>query len=411
MKLLLISMNYSPELTGIGKYSGEMATGLAARGHEVRVVCAPPYYPAWQISPPYNGWQYTRQMEQPGVAVYRCPVWVPRKPSAARRLLHQASFALSSFPVVLGLALFWRPQVVLVVAPATACAPAAWLGARISGAKSWLHVQDLELDAAFQLGFLSGQRLQRWALRAERGLLRAFDRVSTVSGRMLDKVRQKQVDENRTSLLLNWVDLSVVDPLADAAAAHELRATLGLLPSQKVLLFSGTMNRKQGLQVLLQAAQLLESRRDLVFVLCGGGEMRPALEAAAAGLGNVCFLDLRPAAELGALLVMADIHLLPQLRNAADLVMPSKLGGMLASGRPVIAGADAGSEIARFIEGCGVCVEPESASAFVQAVLNLCDDDSRRHQLGLAARQLAHDKLAFNSVLDGLDLELKALLR
>ena len=411
MKLLLISMNYSPELTGIGKYSGEMAMGLAARGHEVRVVCAPPYYPAWQISPPYSGWRYTRQLEQPRVTVYRCPLWVPRKPSAARRLLHQASFALSSFPVVLGLALFWRPQVVLVVAPATACAPGAWLGARLSGAKSWLHVQDLELDAAFQLGFLSGQRLQRWALRAERGLLRAFDRVSTVSGRMLDKVRQKQVDENRTSLLLNWVDLSVVDPLADAAAAHHLRATLGLLPSQKILLFSGTMNRKQGLQVLLQAAQLLKSRRDLVFVLCGGGEMRPSLEAAAAGSGNVRFLDLRPAAELGALLVMADIHLLPQLRNAADLVMPSKLGGMLASGRPVIAGADTGSEIARFIEGCGVCVEPESASAFVQAVLDLCDDDSRRHQLGLAARQLAQDKLAFNSVLDGLDLELKALLR
>ena len=401
MKLLLISMNYSPELTGIGKYSGDMASGLAARGHDVRVICAPPYYPAWQVGAGHRSWRYTRLQEQPGVTVYRCPLWVPRQPSAARRLLHQATFAASSLPVLLGLALTWRPQVVMVVAPATACAPAAWLGARLCGARSWLHIQDLELDAAFQLGFLRGPRWQRWALRAERGLLRAFDRVSTVSGRMLDKLQQKRVDVNRTTLLLNGVDLNGVDPQADAAAALRLRVTLGLLPTQKVLLFSGTMNRKQGLQVLLEAAQQLRSRQDLVFVLCGGGEMRPGLEAAAAGLLNVRFLDLRPAAELGALLVMADVHLLPQLRNAADLVMPSKLGGMLASGRPVIAGADAGSEIARFIEGCGVCVEPESASAFVQAVLDLCDDDSRRHQLGLAARQQAQDRLAVDSVLDG----------
>ena len=409
MKLLLISMNYSPELTGIGKYSGEMAVGLAARGHEVRVVCAPPYYPAWQVSAGHSSWRYGRQAEQPGVTVYRCPLWVPGKPSAARRLLHQASFALSSLPVLLGLAVSWRPQLVMVVAPATACAPAARLGARLCGAKSWLHIQDLELDAAFQLGFLSGQRLQRWALRAESRLLRAFDHVSTVSGRMLEKVRQKDVDPNRSSVLPNWVDLSVVDPQADAAAAVQLRAALGILPTQKVLLFSGTMNRKQGLPVLVEMARLLQARQDLVLVLCGGGEVRPSLEAAAAGLNNVRFLDLRPAAELGALLVMADVHLLPQLRDAADLVMPSKLGGMLASGRPVIAGADAGSEIARFIQGCGICVEPESAPAFVQAVLALCDQDSHRLQLGLAARQQAQRRLGFGSVMDALDSDLRAL--
>ena len=409
MKLLLISMNYSPELTGIGKYSGEMAVGLAQRGHDVRVICAPPYYPAWHVSAGHSSWRYRSQAEQPGVTVFRCPLWVPSQPSAARRLLHQASFALSSLPVMLWLALSWRPQLVLVVAPATACAPAAGLAARLCGAKSWLHIQDLELDAAFQLGFLSGQRLRRWALRAESRLLRAFDRVSTVSGRMLEKVRQKHVDPNRSSVLPNWVDLSVVDPQADAAAAVQLRATLGILPTQKVLLFSGTMNRKQGLHVLVEVARLLQARQDLVLVLCGGGEVRPSLEAAAAGLNNVRFLDLRPAAELGALLVMADVHLLPQLRDAADLVMPSKLGGMLASGRPVIAGADAGSEIARFIQDCGICVEPESAPAFVQAVLALCDRDSHRLQLGQAARQRAQTSLGFGSVMDKLDRDLRAL--
>ena len=126
MKLLVLSMNFSPELTGIGKYSGEMVQGLAARGHDVRVVCAPPYYPAWKVSQGYASGRYAVNSPQPGVTVYRCPLWVPAHPKAVRRLLHQASFALTCLPVMLWLALWWRPAVVFAVAPSTFCAPLAW---------------------------------------------------------------------------------------------------------------------------------------------------------------------------------------------------------------------------------------------------------------------------------------------
>ena len=110
MKILLYGINFSPELIGIGKYTGEMAAWLAARGHEVRVVTAPPYYPAWAVSPGYSGRAWRTERWQ-GVTVLRCPLWVPRKPSGLKRLLHLASFAASSLPVLLAQAL-WRPQVV-----------------------------------------------------------------------------------------------------------------------------------------------------------------------------------------------------------------------------------------------------------------------------------------------------------
>ena len=410
MKLLVLSMNFSPELTGIGKYSGEMVQGLAERGHDVRVICAPPYYPAWKVSEDYGSGRYTVTSPQPGVTVYRCPLWVPAHPNAVRRLLHQASFALACLPVLLWLALWWRPAVVFAVAPATFCAPAAWLAARLGGARAWLHVQDLELDAAFKLGFLKGPRLQRACLSLERRLLRAFDRVTTISRRMLRQLACKGVDLPRTGLLPNWVDLNAVQPLAEAGAAAQLRASLGIGIHQKVLLFSGTMNRKQGLEVLVQAAEQLQARDDIVFLMCGAGEMRSGLQAAAANLRNMRFIDLRPAAELGALLTMADLHLLPQLRNAADLVLPSKLGGMLASGRPVVAAADSGSEIAMIVRHCGLRVEPESAAGFVQAITALCDDDARRLDLGVTARILAENTLGTQAVLDQLNAELHALV-
>jgi colanic acid biosynthesis glycosyl transferase WcaI len=409
MKLLVLSMNFSPELTGIGKYSGEMVQGLAARGHEVAVVCAPPHYPAWRVASGYSAHRYSVDRSTPGVTVYRCPIWVPGRPTGVGRLLHQSSFALACLPVLLWLALRWRPALLLAVAPSTFCAPLAWLAARLAGAKAWLHVQDLELDAAFNMGLLRGQRLQQACRVAERALLGSFDQVSTISRRMLRQLACKGVLLENTSLLPNWVDLADVDPERQAVAAAALRHSLAIKPSQKVVLFSGTMNRKQGLGVLVEAARRLQHRDDVVMLLCGEGEVRPQLQAAAAGLPQVRFLDLRPAHELGALLTLADVHLLPQVRGAADLVLPSKLGGMLASGRAVIAGVDPGSEIACLVRHCGVRVEPESAAGFAAAIEALCDDEAGRLQMGRAARRLAQARLGRQAVLDGLDAELQAL--
>ena len=85
MKLLVYGINFAPELTGIGKYTGEMAQWLAAAGHEVRVITAPPYYPAWKVGAGYSGRWWRREAWQ-GVDVWRCPLWVPQRPGGAKRL-------------------------------------------------------------------------------------------------------------------------------------------------------------------------------------------------------------------------------------------------------------------------------------------------------------------------------------
>lgn len=405
MKIVLVSMNFSPELTGIGKYSGEMADGLIARGHEVSVVCAPPYYPTWEVATGHSGAAYRVEQPKPGLTVYRCPIWIPKRLGGLTRLLHLASFALSSMPVVLKL-VGWQPRVVLVVAPGFFCAPVAWLAARLAGAKAWLHIQDFEIDAAFELGLLKQPWLRSMAKRAERVMLRRFDAVSTISSRMLRLLAAKGVPMQKTEMLPNWVDASA---LSSADGSVELRQSLGIDPAQIVCLFSGTINRKQGLGVLVEAARLLSADPRVVIVICGNGEMRASLEDAARGLPNVRFIDLMPAARLSALLNMADIHLLPQLRGAADLVMPSKLGGMLASGRPVIASATPGTEIASIVISCGLLTEPECADDFAQAIATLAVDAERRHRLGANGRAYAHRVLDSKGIFDRLDVSLAAL--
>ena len=137
MKILIYGINYAPELTGIGKYSAEMAEWLAARGHSVSVVTAPPYYPQWRVHDGYRAGRYARE-ERAGVSVRRALVGVPARPGGVKRLLHLASFA----PVQPSQPAARRRRaadVILVVEPALFCAPAAWLAARLCGARAWLR--------------------------------------------------------------------------------------------------------------------------------------------------------------------------------------------------------------------------------------------------------------------------------
>ncbi len=395
MRILLHGINYSPELTGIGKYTGEMAEWLASHGHEVRVVTAPPYYPHWEIGEGYaNRWI---KETSDSLLVYRCPLYIPLKPSGLKRLIHLASFALSSFPVMLS-QVFWRPDVVWVVEPALFCAPQALIIARLSGGKAWLHIQDYELDAAFDLGLLKGETLRKRVANVERWLMRRFDKVSTISQRMVDRALSKGVDSDCVELFPNWVNLSGFtysnEPLSNNDSAY--RTELGIRQDTVVALYSGNMGNKQGLEILAQVAHIC---RDVTFVFCGNGAGRASLVTLCEDLSNVLFLDLQPLERLGEFLSFADIHLLPQRADAADLVMPSKLTGMFASGRPVVATAQMGTELADVVSDCGLVVESENVEAFAEAISLLAHDKQLRISLGAAGRIYAELYMCKNSVL------------
>jgi colanic acid biosynthesis glycosyl transferase WcaI len=331
---------------------------------------------------------------------------VPRSPGGIARVLHLLTFALSSLPIMLW-QILWRPNIVMTVAQALVNAPAGLLVAKLSGAKAWLHIQDFEVDVAFQMGLLKGKWLQNLVLAAEGWLLSRFDCVSSISSRMLDKLRQKGVIEARMSFFPNWVDIAHIYPLTTPS---DYRAELGINIETKVVLFSGTLGGKQGLMVIPEAARLLECRRDILFVVCGDGVMKRQLEAVCAALNNIRFLPLQPFKRLGQLLGVADIHLLPQSPEAADLVLPSKLSGMLASGRPVIATCLDGTEIARVVSQCGLVVAPEDGVALAAAIEQLVDDDGARQQFGELALLYAKKSFDKNAVLTRLNEQLLAVV-
>jgi colanic acid biosynthesis glycosyl transferase WcaI len=397
LRILIYGLNYAPELTGIGKYTGEMSSWLASRGHDVHVVTAPPYYPAWKIREDYRGKLYRTERVAGEPVVYRTPLYVPAKPTGVKRMVHLFSFMLGSLPVMLR-EIFWQPQIVFTVEPTFFGAPLALLVAQAAGAASWLHVQDFEVDAAFDLGLLPAEGLVHdFALGLEEFFTQAFTRVSSISQKMVERALAKGVPVARTILFPNWVDVDAIHP-QPRSAANSFRQELGL-EEKIIVLYSGNMGAKQGLELLAPLARTFEDDARVHFLFCGDGAFRPQLETLVAHLPNVTLLPLQPFARLNDLLNAADIHLLPQRAGAADLVMPSKLTGMLSSGRPVVATADHGTQVAQVVEGCGLVVPAEDAPALHAAVQQLIDDEPLRQQLGAAAREYAVEHLGKEQVL------------
>jgi colanic acid biosynthesis glycosyl transferase WcaI len=410
VKLLIHSINYAPELISTGKYNGEMAEWLAERGHEVKVVTAPPYYPAWRVMKGYSAWRYQREFVA-GVEVWRCPLWVPAEPSGIKRLLHLVSFTVGSLPAMLK-QIQWRPDVVIVTEPPLLCVPQASFTARVSGAKAWLHVLDFELDAAIDLGMLSGGKMRRYLHRAEKFLLRRVDQVSTISEKMRRRIVAKGVPEERSQLFLNWSDLEIVRPMA---RDNDMRQIFDAGAEDVLVLYAGNLGEKQGLELVLDAAARLKDRPEIKFAMVGDGAAKEKLERLAHDrkLDNVRFYPVQPLERLAPMLAAGDIHLVVQRREAADLVMPSKLTNILAAGRSSIGTADPDTALYEILEehGCGIVTTPGSVTELVEGIVALAEDGKRRNELGRNARQYAETYLDKNKVLLGFEQELQQLVK
>jgi len=402
LRILVYAINFHPEPVGTGKYTTEMCEALVAAGHEVRVLAARPWYPTRSL---YEGEATWREPHWKGIRIYRAPIWSPRRSSGPRRIAMAASFVMASLPQLAAL-VPWRPDVVWTVEPSLLGAPFAWLLARLCGARCWLHVQDFEVDAAFELGILRSPIARGLALRVERLILGRFDILSSISPQMVERLTAKGVPAARITDFPNWVDVEAIAPLA---APSSYRAQLGISRETFVALYSGSIGAKQGIEVIASAALALGQDPTMHFVVCGEGSGLGALREAAAGLDNITWLSLQPADRMRELMGLADVHLLPQRADAADLVLPSKLLGMLASGRPVIAGARHGTHLAQIVEGRGLVVEPEDGAALARAIRTLAADPAQRARMGERGRELAVKRFSARAVLGAFLERLEAL--
>jgi colanic acid biosynthesis glycosyl transferase WcaI len=370
--ILLYGMNFAPEIAGVGKYTGEIAEYLNGQKADVTVVTTPPHYPGWNVKDGYRN-AYSSEVRN-GVRVLRVPLLLRENMGGIWRLIAPVSFAITSAPVVLWQILRKRPDFVICIEPTLFAAPLAILASKITGARTVLHVQDLEVDAAFAVGHIKSINiLKKAAFLFEKLTLKGFDRIITISERMSAKLAEKTGNPSQVAIVRNWVDLEHIYPLGRTS---DYRRELGYADDDFIVLYSGNIGAKQGLNTLLEAAsRLQDSQRKIKFVIAGEGPAKKALMAKYGHLTNVSFLPFQPYEKFNEFMNLASLHALPQERGAADLVLPSKLGSMLASGAPVVVTADMGTELANFLGDSALITPPGDPDALAKAIQNASKGD------------------------------------
>jgi colanic acid biosynthesis glycosyl transferase WcaI len=414
MKILIYGLNYAPEPIGTGKYTGEMAAWLAARGHDVDVICGLPHYPQWKLDAAHaDGRAKVETCD--GVKVLRAPHFVPTADglSARARIRLETGFTFSA-------ARYWlprlfarrKPDVTIGVMPPMQVAVWPLLLGWLRRVPWVLHVQDLQVDAALRLNMLNVGKFGKLLYWVEGFLLRRATRVSTITESMRARIVAKGTPQDRTWLFPNWADISAIRP---GPRDNAFRRALGLADETMVVLYAGNMGEKQGLDSVLDTAVACRDDSRLLFVMVGAGGARPRLERRAAELDlpNLRFLPLQPLEALGDMLAAGDIHLVVQRKDAADLVMPSKLTNILAAGRACVATADPGTALHDVVHGyaTGEAVAPGDNQALTEAVRQLAGDAVRRQECGQRARAYAERFLDKDRILATFEDQLKTLCR
>ncbi|MFW5489966.1 MAG: WcaI family glycosyltransferase [Desulfovibrio sp.] len=347
LRILFCGYNYAPETMGCARYTVRTANALRGLGHEVRAIAAVPHFPQHRVWEGFNprGWSGDFNHGQ----TVHCPTGLRSTRGFLRRFAASAVFG-ATCQRPLRQAVAWKPDIIWTVAPTLACAPAVLDFARRAGAVSWLHVQDFESGALRALSswprFVSGH-LANMAERFEKRLMQRFDLVSTIAPHMMQRLENTGLPVNRLYLFPNPADEACLAPLDTLRSLGDAyRKKWGFPQSARIVLYAGTMGRKQGGELLHDVGRRLAKEKVVLLAVGSGPEFDRHRSGQRSGQRSgssypqtdygLRFLPTVPDQELPALLAMADLHLVMLRPGADSFCHPSRLANILAAGGSLV---------------------------------------------------------------------------
>ena len=398
-----MGINYAPETTGIAPYTTDLAEALVERGHRVHVVTGYPHYPAWENDSSFLGRSIDEVVN--GVYVHRRRHFVPSPPSALGRIKMELSFGARAVMSR------WHKSDVIICASPALLSTAMTLGrARMTRNRPAIGVwvQDLYGQGVAETGALSGRGAQATS-RLEATVLKKFDGIAVIHDRFADHVvSELAIPRERVTVVRNWTHVAPID-VADPVAA---RSQFGWSDDEVVVLHTGNMGVKQGLDNVVNAAKLADEQQlPIRFVLVGDGNQRLALESAAAGVDRIDFVLPLDDEAFRTAMTAADVLLVNEAPGIVGMAVPSKLTSYFSSGTPIVAATDFTSTTADEIRasGAGVVTPAGEPAGLLSAAMQLAGDPEKSRKLGAAGIEYSSATVGKTASIDKFEHWVRAL--
>ena len=383
-KLLFVNQYYWPDHASTAQHLTDLAEHLAARGHDVHVLCSQGAYKSGTPRP-------KRSEVHNGVTIHRVPATSFGRKSTLHRLLDYLSFYARAF---LAAAMLPRFDVVVTLTTPPIIGLVGTMLRRLKGSRHVYWSMDLHPDASIALGRMSKRNpiVAKLAWLSDL-VYRQADKVVVLGDYMADRIAAKKVRRDRLVVVPVWSRRDEIYPLP--RDGHPLRASLSLA-DKFVVMYSGNLGLAHSFGEVIEAARRLKDRDDVAFLFVGGGPRLAEVEAAKAaeGLDNVRLMDYFPREQLHASLSVADVHLITMRSEMTGIVVPGKLYGAMASGRPTVFVGPLHCESADTIRqaDCGTAVPLGAAAALVEAITTLAADPNLAAEQGRRGRTTFLDR-------------------
>jgi glycosyltransferase involved in cell wall biosynthesis len=386
LHIAFFNRSFYPDATATGQLLTDLCEGLVeAHGCRVSVVAGAPLLPAGSPAP-HTRWAIVHRERYRGIQILRARGTRFSKRRFAGRFANYVSYFLSA--CVAGLRLE-RPDVVVALTDPPIIGLAAYLASRRFGVPFVMAYKDIFPEVARLLEDFQSETVNRVLQAVNCFLARKADRVVALGETMRGMlIEGKGADPTKTVIIPDWADCSAIEPGPKRNAfslAHGLAEKF-------VVMHSGNIGLSQGLETLVQAAERLAGFEDIEVVFVGEGVKKRALEAEVRtrGLRNVRFLPFQPKEALRDSFATADVFVICLKAGMGGYIVPSKLYGILAAGRPFVASVEESSEVAGTASKfeCGLVTEPGKPTDLAEKILKLYFDRRLAERMGCNAREI-----------------------
>jgi colanic acid biosynthesis glycosyl transferase WcaI len=386
MNVLIICYVHPPEHAPTGVNCAELAEDLVKSGHKVTILTGWPSHPEGSL---YPGWharfRQTTQTEE-GYRLIRCGHALHPRFNKFWKLWFYFTFAISSF--INGL--FTGKVDVIVSCSTLVFGPlTSWSLAKVKRARYVYWVQDIHPETIRNAGLISETNpIYRLLLASDKFICRHSTLVGTLTDAMQQILVARGLDPKKVILMMHWVDAKKIPP---CSSDNPWRREHEIDLNKFVVLHAGTIGYISGAEVVIDAAQIIADRTDILFLIVGDGPLKEKLIARSHkyGLKNVKFLPFQGADVLAQMQATGDVGLVTLLPESGGSSIPSKMHGYTAAGKPVIASVADDSPTARMIRNgnFGIVCPVQDPQAIAQAILHLAENRSEAEEMGRRGRE------------------------